>query len=583
MKQRIYQNFCLIALVSLFCSTIASLSLYMSFHNQSKQQDLKDHCRNMVIAIEEINKLGGDVLDFLQASASDSIRITLIQPDGTVLWDSMLPPAELDNHKNRPEIQEVLSDGSGEEVRRSDSTGLDSYYCALPLSDGKTILRLARNQTNVYTTFQQIMPLDLISCLVLFFVCAFFSDTATNHIVQPMLEAAKDSENLNPDDFYEELAPFLQTIRQQNDTIRAQLAAIQRDKDTITFIYQNMKEGLVMVSHDFRVLTVNKSAMSMLDCYLKEPEGQSFSSLTQNIALNQAVEVALNGDSDTDLLPADHNGRIYRYFANPVYTSTAETDTVGMLLLLLDVTEQQRAQRAREEFSANISHELKTPLTSISGFAELIESGMASSPEDIHQFSALIRKESARLLTLIDDIIHLSRIEVGYDELQETVDLTALAMEEREHLLAAAAKKQVEIRCEGEIALIRGNRTMLQEAVYNLCENAVKYNKNGGFVHISIEHSPNEVVLRVADSGIGIAKEHHERVFERFYRVDKSRSKETGGTGLGLSIVKHVVQLHNGRLSIESEPGKGTCIELHFPTLAASTPPLPPLSENPEK
>ena len=406
----------------------------------------------------------------------------------------------------------------------------------------------------------------MISCVLLFLFCLLLANRETRKIVDPLLKAAN---NLEQGERYEELSPFIRTIRRQNDTIRAQLESIRQDKDTITLILKNMKEGLVMLSREKRILSVNNSAMEMLGSFLRNPEGQKFVLRTRNGSLLTAVEQALKGNSSSGILPSDPKGRSYQFFADPVLGP--EKEISGVLLFLMDVTEQLQAQKSREEFSANVSHELKTPLTSISGFAELMESGMASSAEDVKQFSGLIRKEASRLLSLIDDIIRLSRIEEGHDSTLEAVDLYALAKEECQRLLPAAQTREITIRCDGSAAVMNGNSTMLREVVYNLCENAVKYNVPGGFVQVNVAPQEGQVVLTVFDSGIGIPKEHHDRIFERFYRVDKSRSKETGGTGLGLSIVKHVVQRHNGQLSMESEPGKGTRITARFPVISENT------------
>lgn len=565
MKHRIYKTLCLIALVSLFCSTVASLSLYMTFHNQDKQEDLQSHCNDLAVAAAEIDELGGDSLAFLQTAADPSVRITLIDSDGWVLWDSQIDAQQMGNHLDRPEVAEAINGSMGQDTRRSSTNGQDTYYCALQFGDEQQVLRLGRNQTNVVSTFQQILPLDLVTCVMLFFVCAFLSDQATNLIVEPMLQAVNRMDSLDAADFYDELAPFINTISQQNDTIRAQLDSIRRDKDTITHILQNMKEGMVMLSTEQRILSVNSSAMEMLGCTLNNVEGENFLRLTEDTSLLRAVSDAISGHSTSGYLQIAGSERIHQYFANPVYGSLEQDAIRGVILFLMDVTEQQLAQKSREEFSANVSHELKTPLTSISGFAELMESGMASSSDDVRMFSGLIRKESSRLLNLIDDIIRLSHIETSSDLLQEDVDLLSLAQEECEHLQPAADKKNVRIFCEGEHFQLLGNRTMLQEVLYNLCENAVKYNSNGGTVQVSVRREEQQAVVCVRDSGIGIPKEHHDRIFERFYRVDKSRSKETGGTGLGLSIVKHIVQAHGGHLTIESEIGQGSCICAVFP------------------
>lgn len=570
MKNRIYHSLCLIALLSLFLSTFASLSLYMSFHNQDKQEDLQSHCHDLAVAATEIENLGGNVLAFLQQAADPSVRITLIQPNGLVIWDSVMDAATMENHSDRIEFVEAMEGEMGQDARVSDTTGQDAYYCALRFGAQNHVLRLGRNQTNIVATLMQILPLDMFSCVLLFVVCLILANKETSRILNPMLKAANHLETLESGDFYEELTPFINTIRRQNATIRAQLASIQRDKDTITFVLKNMKEGLVMVSQEKRILSVNMSALSMLECYDTNIEGQNFLTLTREGRLIQAVQQALNGENCSGYLESQKNDRIYQYFANPVLSTEENQENSGAILFLIDVTEQQRAQKSREEFSANVSHELKTPLTSISGFAELMESGMVASSDDVKQFSGLIRKEASRLLTLIDDIIRLSRINDSNEMPREAIDLYELVQEECEHLLPAAEKRNITVQCQGSQGIIYGNPTMLQEAVYNLCENAVKYNKDHGFVHVTVTPRERQVLLTVQDSGIGIPKEHHDRIFERFYRVDKSRSKETGGTGLGLSIVKHIIQQHNGQLNIDSTPGQGTTITIAFPTLTES-------------
>lgn len=566
MKQRIYHSLCLIALLSLFLSTIASLSLYMDFHDKESQRDLQRHCSDIAIAASRIESYGGDVLSFLQEVADtedDSVRITLIQPDGTVLWDTAVDASAMDNHGQREEVAEALRGEMGESTRTSSTLGQDSYYCAMQFGQQNLILRMGRDGQNWFDTLLQIMPLDMCSCVLLFVVCLVIANQETASIVDPMLKAANHLETLDYNDFYVELAPFINTIRSQNDTIRAQLKSIQQDKDTITLILKNMQEGLVMLSLDKRILSVNYSAMEMLGSVLRNPEGQNFLILTREKVLNQAVDQALVGENSSGFIESAHNDRIYQYFTNPVLANDGSIS--GVILFLMDVTQQQRAQKSREEFSANVSHELKTPLTSISGFAELMESGMASSTEDVRSFSGLIRKEASRLLKLIDDIIHLSRIEDIGEEQMEVIDLYALVQEECEYLEHAAQLRDISIEVKGQPSLLLGNRTMLQEAVYNLCENAVKYNKNGGSVNVSVLPVDHQLQLSIADTGIGISREHHEHIFERFYRVDKSRSKETGGTGLGLSIVKHVVQHHQGQLRIDSDSGKGTTITVTFP------------------
>ncbi len=568
MRSRIQQSLYLIALLSLFLSTFASLSLYINFHDSDKEEDLQSHCNDLALAAAEIEALGGDALSFLKEASDQSLRMTLIQPDGVVLWDSEVDASTMDNHLDREEVIEAIEGSMGQASRRSDTLREDSYYCALQFGDSDLVLRLGRNKRNIIGTFIQILPLDMGFCVLLFMGCLILANKETQRIVQPLLKAVDHLDTLDSSEIYEELGPFVSTIQQQNDTIRQQLESIRRDRDTLSLILKNMKEGLVTVSLEKRILSVNNSAMAMLGCYLKEPEGQKFLLLTQEPCLLEAVDASLHGENISGHFQPVNQDRIYQYFSNPVLDDSGNSGISGVILFLVDATEQQLAQKSREEFTANVSHELKTPLTSISGFAELIEGGMVSSDADVKMFSGLIRKESSRLLKLIDDIIHLSKLNSNNsDTLTDSVDLWDLVQEECEFLLPAADKRNISIHCEGEPAVIQGNHTMLQEVVYNLCENAVKYNVDDGQVFVRVEAQEHQVLLSVRDTGIGISKEHQDRIFERFYRVDKSRSKETGGTGLGLSIVKHIVQVHKGKLSIDSEPGRGTTITVLFPIL----------------
>ncbi len=568
MRSRIQRSLYSIALLSLFLSTFASLSLYINFHDSDKEEDLQSHCTDLAIAAADIEALGGDALSFLKDASDKSVRMTLIQPDGQVIWDSEADISTMDNHRDREEVIEAIEGNMGQASRRSNTIHEDSYYCALQFGENDLILRLGRNKRNIMGTFLQILPLDMGFCVLLFMGCLVLANEETNRIVQPLLKAAENLDTLYHLETYEELDPFISTIRQQNDTIRQQLESIRRDRDTLSMILKNMKEGLITISREKRILSVNNSAMAMLGSYMKEPEGQNLLLLTKEPYLLEAVDASLSGENVSGHFKPTDQDRTYQYFANPVIDDTGTGTISGSIIFLVDVTEQLQAQKNREEFSANVSHELKTPLTSISGFAELMESGMASSHEDIKMFSGLIRKESSRLLNLIDDIIHLSKLgNDNIETLQDSVDLYELVQQECEFLLPAANKRNITINCEGSSAVVNGNHTMLQEVIYNLCENAVKYNKDGGQVSVLVEAQEDNVLLSVSDTGIGIGKEHQEHIFERFYRVDKSRSKETGGTGLGLSIVKHIVQIHKGKLSIDSEPGKGTTISILFPIL----------------
>ena len=558
MKRRIYWSICLISLAALLLSTAASLSLYYHFYEEQSQADL----RRQGEALSSGALASGDAVDFLEnfTFSDEEIRITLLQRDGTVLFDSEANSATMENHLNRPEVKEALTSGSGQDSRISNTLGLSTFYYAITCGEDM-ILRLGRDNQNLFGVFLQIFPLDLLSCGVLFVVSLFIARMVTRRIVIPLTQAADNLESLPEVGNYDELEPFLIKIRHQNRTIRHQLLEIQQDRDTITMILENMQEGMVILNSDKKILSVNRSAMR----YLHSPDydlvGKPLVALSRSIPLLEAVEKAHQGESDSGIL--EQGPQKLRYFVNPVLAGQA---VGGVIMLVMDVTEQYKAQKEREDFSANVSHELKTPLTTISGFAEMMKSGMVQEREEVQDFSSMIYVEARRLLHLIDDIMRLSRIEEGREELSEPVALLQLAKEAASLLEGEAERRNIEIQVSGDNVTVPGNSTMLYEMIRNLCENAVKYNKDGGKVWVTVKTRPDAyIALTVKDTGIGIPKKDHERIFERFYRVDKSRSKETGGTGLGLSIVKHIVERHHGEIHLISEEGKGCCMEILLP------------------
>ena len=558
MKRRIYWSLCLISLAGLLFSTAASLSLYYHFYEQQSQADLRRQCN----ALSAGALASQDPVNFLREyePVDREVRITLLDAQGKVLFDSEADEASMENHKNRPEFQQALENGNGEASRVSDTIGISSFYYAVRCGD-EMVLRLGRDNQNILGVFLQIFPLDLLSCAVLFVVSVFIARMVTARIVTPLTNAADNLESLQEIGSYDELEPFLLKIRRQNSTIRRQLRELAQDRDTITMILENMQEGLVLLNEDKKILSVNRSALGYLHPADRQPVGKPMVALSRNMELLDAVEEAHRGSSATGIL--EQGERKLRYFVNPVLAGQA---VGGVILLLLDVTEQYKAQKEREDFSANVSHELKTPLTTISGFAEMMKSGMVKEEEEIKDFSSMIYIEAQRLLTLIDDIIRLSRIEEGRQELEEPVQLLQLAKEAASLLEQETEKRNITMEVSGDAITIPGNSTMLYEMIRNLCENAVKYNVDGGRVDVTVQSLNNGYVkLTVKDTGIGIPKKDHERIFERFYRVDKSRSKQTGGTGLGLSIVKHIVERHHGEIHLTSEEGKGCCMEVLLP------------------
>lgn len=561
MKRRIYWSLCLISLAALLLSTAASLSLYYKFYQEQSQDDL----RRQGEALSAGAVASGDAVDFLEnfTFSDEEVRVTLLKRDGTVLFDSEADSSTMENHLDRPEVQQALKSGSGQDSRISNTLGLSTFYYAITCGDNM-ILRLGRDNQNLFGVFLQIFPLDLLSCGILFVVSLFIARMVTRRIVTPLTQAADNLESLPEVGNYDELEPFLIKIRHQNRTIRHQLQEIQQDRDTITMILENMQEGMVILNSDKKILSVNRSAMRYLHSPNYDLVGKPLVALSRNIPLLEAVEKAHQGESDSGIL--EQGPQKLRYFVNPVLAGQA---VGGVIMLVMDVTEQYKAQKEREDFSANVSHELKTPLTTISGFAEMMKSGMVQEKEEVQDFSSMIYVEARRLLHLIDDIMRLSRIEEGREELSEPVALLQLAKEAASLLEAEAERRNIEIQVSGDNVTVPGNSTMLYEMIRNLCENAVKYNKDGGKVWVTVKTRPDAyIALTVKDTGIGIPKKDHERIFERFYRVDKSRSKETGGTGLGLSIVKHIVERHHGEIHLISEEGKGCCMEILLPEKA---------------
>ena len=562
MKRRIYWNLCIIALAALLLAASVSLLTCYGFFVRQVQSDLKNECG---LAAAGVENAPADE-EFLTAalSAEKATRFTLIAGDGRVLYDSAAAADTLPNHLDRPEVAEALRTGWGEASRRSDTLGERTYYCAVRLSDG-TVLRLARNAHSITGIFLGVLPVILGFALLIALGCAAAARILTRRIVEPLTAAGDHLDALpSGENEYDELAPFFTKISRPNSLIRQQLSEMKEERDTISLIMDHMQEGLVLIGPGKKILSVNRSAVRFLSSGERDCTGRSFLALTRNASLISAVEDALSGTPSSDVisasfpLPEEENSREIRYFASPVWT---EDRVTGATLFLMDVTEQKKAERVRQEFSSNVSHELKTPLTSISGFAEMIQNGMVADPEKQREFGGLIYSEAQRLLTLIGDIMRLSQIEECQEEKPAvSVNLFTLAKGVASSLKPLAEKSGVTLTAEGRNVSATGDMGMLHEMIYNLAENAVKYNRPGGKVVLRAEESSGRAVLTVSDTGIGIPREHQDRIFERFYRVDKSRSKQTGGTGLGLSIVKHIVEYHGGSIRLESTEGQGTVV-----------------------
>ena len=492
---------------------------------------------------------------------AQNCRVTWIAADGTVKYDNRSNPKTMENHADRQEVREAMENDSGTSVRRSSTLSEHTMYYAKRLSDG-TVLRLSMSQRSVLFLMG-----GMLSPLVFIFLAAcllagVLSYRVSKKIVKPLSEI--DLKHPEQVETYDELSPFLQRIAAQNREIDARMAEIRKQQQEFSMITENMSEGLFVVDRNYQILSYNKSAMQIFGMDPRQ-EHENLLAVNRSEGFRNAVDSALKGRHAQENL--ELNGRVYQIIANAVCQPDFAEDMVGAVILVLDVTEKEAQEQYRREFTANVSHELKTPLTSISGIAEIIRNGIVK-PEDIPHFAGKIYDESQRLITLIGDIIKLSRLDENQVPMErETVDMLEMARDVVQQLSSVARKSGVTLVANGTHGQVQGVRQVLGEMVYNLCENAVKYNRAGGRVWVDVQQVADHVVLRVKDTGIGIPAAEQGRIFERFYRVDKSHSKAVGGTGLGLSIVKHGAALHHATISVSSEPEQGTEITLTFPAV----------------
>ncbi len=477
-------------------------------------------------------------------------RITIVEQDGTVVFDSASDTTE--NHADRPEIQEALAYGVGDASRHSDTLGETTYYYALRLPDGN-IVRIASPSSSADDWLYFILPLLMFGAIVAIVVSIPATVFLTNRLVRPITGADLDRPESVP---FDELAPFMKRIADEKEAVKNTAEELGRRNDTITALTANMQEGLLILDNECNVLSANSCACKIFD--VEQPEGKNLITITRNIELINVAKEAAGGKRRE--IRMNIGSQVYDVLFSP----SNKGDDGGFIALFVDVSEKLAAQRQRLEFTANVSHELKTPLTTISGLAELMQSGTVSQ-NDIATFSSKIYDQSARLCSLIEDIIRLSELDEGALQARfEDIDIYTLA-QQAVASFEETLKTPPNIELSGQSAVIKGDEVMLRELLDNLLSNAIKYGKEDGKVCVEISTDSDFVLLTVRDDGIGIAPEHHERVFERFYRVDKSRSKRTGGTGLGLAIVKHVVQLHGASVWVESEQGQYTQFYCQFP------------------
>ena len=553
MTRKIFQSM-IAVVVSVLLLSLALITGVLYEHFESA---MLDQMRTTASFVEQGVKEDG--MKYLDEMSSSQCRITWIEADGTVNFDNRRDPGTMENHADRAEVKEALENESGTSIRRSSTLSEHTLYYAKRMQDG-TVLRLAMSQRSVLFLMG-----GMISPVVFIFLAAcalagVLSYRVSKKIVKPL--GSIDLQHPEQVETYDELSPFLQRIAAQNREIRSQMEEIRKQQQEFSMITENMSEGLFVVDRNYQILSYNRSAVRIFGM-APESVPENLLAVNRSEGFRSVVDSALKGRHAQENLELD--GRVYQIIASPVCQQEDALDLVGAVILTLDVTEKEAQEQYRREFTANVSHELKTPLTSISGIAEIIRNGIVR-PEDIPHFAGKIYDESQRLITLIGDIIKLSRLDENQVPMErESVDLLETARDVVQQLASVARKNGVTLVTNGSHGVVNGVRQVLGEMVYNLCENAVKYNRPGGRVWVDVRQAADHVELCVKDTGIGIPAAEQGRIFERFYRVDKSHSKAVGGTGLGLSIVKHGAALHHAAIHVDSEPGEGTAITLTFP------------------
>lgn len=488
---------------------------------------------------------------YFESLNPESSRLTWIAPDGSVLYDAQADEGNMENHADRAEVQEAIASGYGSSERYSATLLEKTLYCAKRLEDGSVLRISISNASLAMLAFGMIQPVCVV-LLVALILSFWLASRLSKRIVEPL--NAIDLDNPTENQTYDEIAPLLRRISQQSSQINTQLSQLQQKQDEFEQITDSMKEGLVLLNNKGIILSVNPTAVKLFHTG-NYAVGKDFLTIERSREIREAITAAT--ESGHNELSAERDGRMYQIDISRI---ESEEQYIGVVLLIFDVTEKVEAERTRREFTANVSHELKTPLTAILGSSELLQNGMVKT-EDIPRFVGHIHEEAARLLTLVEDIIRLSQLDEGAMLPMESVDLSSVVAEAAQQLWEKANASRVELNVQAENCLLQGVPRLFHEIVFNLTENAIKYNKPDGRVTISVT---KDGVLTVADNGIGIPAEHQSRVFERFYRVDKSHSKAIGGTGLGLSIVKHACAYLGAAVELESEEGKGTTVRVRF-------------------
>ena len=540
-------------LLANFLVLLASLTLIMgALYRYFTQVQVEQLQTQTALAAKGISAEGLDYFDGLKTA---STRITWVDNTGTVLFDTEYDAKQMENHGDRQEIKDALETGYGESSRYSSTLTQTSLYIAQRLDNG-TVVRLSVAQHSVVLLLLGILPMLLLIAAVVVILSILVAKYTAKRLVQPLNQLNLDAPLENP--AYEEISPLLRRIDHQQKELASQEQLLLQRKGEFDTIISKIREGMVLLDKDGQIISMNPAAQTLLQTD-ESPIGKEILELIRNLDLHQLIESGIKGQKGEGVFTVEQ--MTYKVLVRPVLS---ENQVSGLVLLFFDVTDQWQVEQMRREFTANVSHELKTPLHIISGYSEMLRNQLVSE-DDIQVFAQKIYTESQRMVQLVEDIIHLSLLDETPQIAMEPLDLYQLAQESLESLSGKASQKQIALHLKGEPALLKGNRALLSSVIYNLCDNAITYNQPKGDVYVTIRQQAKDVVLEVQDTGIGIPKEEGDRIFERFYRVDKSRSKKVGGTGLGLSIVKHALKCHGATIQVDSQVGQGTRMIVTFP------------------
>ena len=551
MTRRIFRNILLTAVLALLLTSALLVGTLYSVYEERISAELRTEAEYIVRALD----VAQDDLDYF-AGIVPTTRVTLISPDGAVLYDSQADESRMDSHAERPEVLEAVLSGTGESTRYSNTISQLTIYYARRTANGN-VLRIASTRSSVLGVFLNVAPQIVVMLLTVTALSLLIAKYAARQIVQPINDLDLNTPLAN--EVYDELTPLLRRMDRQHTQIHQQMRDLARAHSDLNAIMQNMREGLILIDRESHILSINPSAMKIFGVQNTPAQDAPLAAICQEAAVIDIVRAAQEGTSGDTILT--HGDRTYRVFASPVIR---ENKVRGAVLLALDVSARYAAEASRREFTANVSHELKTPLTSISGYAEIIESGIAQAA-DVPVFAGKIHTEAKRLVALVNDILELSRLDEKQGlGAQEPVALLPMVHALAESFQPIAAEKDIALTIEGGNLTITGYPVLLRELFHNLIDNAVKYTPAGGRVTIRLSQEDGHPLCTVTDTGIGIPAEHQHRIFERFYRVDKSHSRQTGGTGLGLAIVKHVAEVHQAQIRLTSTPGQGTAVSIRF-------------------